>query len=682
MEYTIGASVFGDWKITKKIGEGANGKVFEVQKENYGITTASALKIITIPPSESYIKEIRQEGMDEASVTSYFRGVVEEFVKEIETMNRLKGHPNIVSYEDHAVIPHRGKIGWDILIRMELLTPLMDYQERYQMDETMVRCLGKEIGSAISFCHSNGVVHRDIKPENIFINRVGQFKMGDFGIARTVEKTTGGLSKKGTESYMAPEVFLGRDYGANVDIYSLGMVLYRLMNGNRLPFLPPMPQPITLNDREYALTQRMSGVPVPFPVNASGQFGEIIQKACAYDPKVRYYSADELVRDIVLVETGNYSSFAWSEKTQGLPYYNKGADSGQTIGGGGYYRPINPEPSSDVYEKNKKRRSAKKHLGKWMILLCIVLAASVGGLTVMKMKKQEKKNEETGTAVHTDKSVVHEINTKVTEKPTERITEKVTEKPTERVTEKVTEEILVHEGSWYYITNAYAAGIAIHPVPEKDSATLGRIPYLSEFYVEYIDGNYGYTNYNGCVGWINVGEYAKKIREVTEEELARQGLKELPISAAYFPDEIFRNYVREKIDENENGSLSMEERLDVVEINLDRTKEYYGTLKSLRGIEYFPNLITLMCDYNQVNDLNVSANPRLRTLTFNHNQVRSIDLRNNRELVEIYATDNNLRELDISHNPLLMTVYCDDNYIGYVDTRNNPNLQYLVIVEE
>ena len=70
--------------------------------------------------------------------------------------------------------------------------------------------MGRELTSALIFCQKKGLIHRDIKPENIFVSEAGQFKLGDFGVARTVEKTTGGLSRKGTEKYMAPEVYLGK----------------------------------------------------------------------------------------------------------------------------------------------------------------------------------------------------------------------------------------------------------------------------------------------------------------------------------------------------------------------------------------------------------------------------------------------------------------------------------------
>ena len=83
MEYRTGTKVFSNWTIEKELGEGATGKVFEIQKTDYGITTRSALKVIRVPHSASDIRAALAEGMDEQSVSSYFKGFVDEIVKEI-----------------------------------------------------------------------------------------------------------------------------------------------------------------------------------------------------------------------------------------------------------------------------------------------------------------------------------------------------------------------------------------------------------------------------------------------------------------------------------------------------------------------------------------------------------------------------------------------------------------------
>ena len=299
--YQAGDLVLGSWRLVRLLGQGSYGSVYEAQREDFGITYRSAIKIITIPSSKSEIQSARSEGMDNAEVTAYFRGFVEELTREFALMARLKGTANIVSYEDHVVLPHEGEIGWDIIIRMELLTPLTEAMEARQMTTADVVKLGVDICHALELCQKMNIVHRDIKPENIFLSPMGDYKLGDFGIARTVEKTTGGLSKKGTYSYMAPEVYKEEPYGPNVDIYSLGIVLYRLLNDNRMPFLPAYPARITHSDRETALARRIGGEALPDPAHASGKLADIIRKACAYDPKDRYATPAALRADLETV---------------------------------------------------------------------------------------------------------------------------------------------------------------------------------------------------------------------------------------------------------------------------------------------------------------------------------------------------------------------------------------------
>ena len=296
--YEIGSTVFGKWKICRRLGQGSYGTVYEIQREDFGDTYKAALKVITVPQSEMEIQSVLAEGMTLPQAEKYFYSVVEDIVRESAIMSRLKGTGNIVSYEDHNVIRHSDGIGWDILIRMELLHPLLPYVYQHPMARRDIIKLGIDICKALELCQRYNIIHRDIKPENIFISDNGDYKLGDFGIARTIERTTSGLSKKGTYSYMAPEVYAGREYGFSVDTYSLGLVLYRMLNKNRGPFLPQPPEAITFSSREQALVRRISGEPLPCPFYGEGRLGEIVLKACAFDPKERYSSPQQLRQEL------------------------------------------------------------------------------------------------------------------------------------------------------------------------------------------------------------------------------------------------------------------------------------------------------------------------------------------------------------------------------------------------
>lgn len=312
--------VFGKWTIARELGSGSYGKVFELEHvDSYdGEVMKAALKVITVPMNQSEIDTLRDNGMDEESVTAYLRSNVDDFKSEIKLMSKLKGESTIVSYEDHKVVPHKDAIGWDILIQMELLTPLMKFISANggELSRDEVIKLGIDICKALELCRKYNIVHRDIKPENIFVSPSGRYKLGDFGVAKTVEKTVGGLSKKGTYTYMAPEVYKGEEYGASVDIYSLGIVLYRYLNNGRAPFLPQPPEVITYNSNSEAVMRRINGEELPAPVKADENLCAIVLKACAYNPKDRYASATQMREDLEAVAEGKapvYAVSKWDE---------------------------------------------------------------------------------------------------------------------------------------------------------------------------------------------------------------------------------------------------------------------------------------------------------------------------------------------------------------------------------
>lgn len=297
-QYRIGDTVMKNWVIKKKLGEGSFGKVYRIEREEFGEVYHAALKIITVPQSDAEIQAALEEGMSPSEAEQYFYSMVEDIVREFALMAKVKGTAYVVSYEDHEVIRHTQGLGWDILIRMEELTGLLPYAYAHPFTRRDIIKLGIHMCQGLELCQKYNIIHRDIKPENIFVSENGDFKLGDFGIARTVEKTMSGLSKKGTYNYMAPEVYKGLEYGFSVDIYSLGIVMYRLLNKNRVPFLPPAPEKLTYASREQALVRRMSGDEIPMPIYGYGRLGEIVLKACAYNPKDRYSSPLQMRQEL------------------------------------------------------------------------------------------------------------------------------------------------------------------------------------------------------------------------------------------------------------------------------------------------------------------------------------------------------------------------------------------------
>ena len=179
---------FKDWNIEQCIGEGAFGKVYKIVRKDFGHTYEAALKVIEIPRNQTELRSVCNQGMSKEEVKEYFKSIVENIVKEFALMSKIKGNSNIVSYEDHAVVEKPDGLGWTIYIRMELLTPLYEYAKNVKMTVRDVVQMGIDLCKALEICQKYHIIHRDIKPENIFVSDVGTYKLGDFGIARILER--------------------------------------------------------------------------------------------------------------------------------------------------------------------------------------------------------------------------------------------------------------------------------------------------------------------------------------------------------------------------------------------------------------------------------------------------------------------------------------------------------------
>ena len=288
---------FPGWEVVRKIGEGSFGGVYEIHRTlPDGRVEKAALKKLTVPKDNSEIRELYSQSFSKENITAHYKDQMRELVNEYTLTQELNGCRNVVACHDVQCVQHADGIGWDIYIRMELLKPLKlvlsaDYQEM------AVLKLGLSLCNALFACQEHHIVHRDIKPENILVSDRGEFKLGDFGIAKVSEKTATG-TMTGTMGYMAPEVANRWHYGAQADIYSLGMVLYWMMNRRTLPFLPFPPTIPTAAQRQEAANRRFAGESFPPPVNGSRELKAIVMKACAFSTDKRYQTVRELRRDL------------------------------------------------------------------------------------------------------------------------------------------------------------------------------------------------------------------------------------------------------------------------------------------------------------------------------------------------------------------------------------------------
>lgn len=282
------------WRVERMIGKGSFGQVYEISRDIVDSVERSALKVIGLPSNPQEMEKYYRQGYTPQQLADYYSRCREEILREYSLMAGIKGHPNIVYCDDFRQIQRPDRIGWDIHIKMELLTGLFQVMSlRYS--EPLVVQMGKSIASALALCEKKGILHRDIKPENIFYANTGEFKLGDFGVAKVMQHTDHGTTI-GTFDYMAPEIYYNRPYGPSADLYSLGLVLYWAMNGRRIPFLPENVAIPTGAQREAAWKRRMEGEPTPLPAFGSPELQEIVMTAISHDPSHRYTSAAHMLQ--------------------------------------------------------------------------------------------------------------------------------------------------------------------------------------------------------------------------------------------------------------------------------------------------------------------------------------------------------------------------------------------------
>ena len=277
-------SVWPEWQLEEEpIGRGSYGAVYKAVKSDLSGESVAAVKVVSVPRSESELDSLYFEGMSDDEISEYLAGAVREYVDEIKVMELFKGTQNIVSIEDSAVLKKEDSMGYDIFIRMELLASFSEHIRKTALTEPEAIKLGADICSALELLGMKNIIHCDIKPQNIFISKFGDFKLGDFGVARALEANP---TVKGTRGYMAPEVERKEPYDARADIYSLGMVLYSVMNRGPAP-----------KDR--------TGGKLPPPCMASQGLSDIILRACSPDPDDRFPTAAEFKRALLSLDTSS-----------------------------------------------------------------------------------------------------------------------------------------------------------------------------------------------------------------------------------------------------------------------------------------------------------------------------------------------------------------------------------------
>jgi len=262
----------GRYEIVKELGRGAMGTVFLGKDPRINREVA--------------IKTLRYEEIDAEQLAE----VKKRFFREAEAAGKLS-HPNIVTIYD---------VGEDYDIAymaMELLdgSDLAKYCKKESLLPAgeVVRVVSSVAG-ALDYAHANGIVHRDIKPANIMVLNSGEVKVADFGIARVMatSKTQTGVVL-GTPSYMSPEQIAGKKVDGRSDLFSLGVVLYELLSGEK-PFN---------GDSIATLMYNITSSPPPsireLSPNIPGKLVPIVEKLLSKDVEARYQNGKALADDLL-----------------------------------------------------------------------------------------------------------------------------------------------------------------------------------------------------------------------------------------------------------------------------------------------------------------------------------------------------------------------------------------------
>ncbi|MCH8987314.1 MAG: protein kinase [Chloroflexi bacterium] len=264
----------GRYQVRKLLGEGGKKKVYLAQDTTLDREVAFAL--------------IKTEGLDETSRTRIQR--------EAQAMGRLGSHPHIVTVFDLGEEPSTSSGQGQPYMVTELMgggdvESLIEDAPNHLLPLEQAIKIAKETCRGLEFAHSRGIVHRDLKPGNVWLTGDGVAKIGDFGLAVSLDRSR--LTQEGmmvgTVSYMPPEQAMGGEVTPRSDLYSLGAMLYEMATG-RPPFL---------GDDSVAIIGQHINTPPVAPTWHNGQcprpLEALIMRLLAKDPSERPDSAADVL---------------------------------------------------------------------------------------------------------------------------------------------------------------------------------------------------------------------------------------------------------------------------------------------------------------------------------------------------------------------------------------------------
>ncbi len=262
----------GRYQILEEIGRGAMGIVY--------LAYDSQIK------RKIAVKTFNIEQMVDTSEREEFKL---RFQRESQLAGNLS-HSNIIAIHDVGEEEGISFIAME-LVEGENLAEKIAKNYRFSIEEIVN--IFEQLCQGMSYAHQQGVIHRDLKPSNILIRKDGLIKIADFGIARALGATiTASHKTLGTPAYMSPEQIMGGRIDLRSDIFSLGIILYQMLTGER-PFAGEINSTIIYRIiNEDPIPPRKINLLVP------PAFNHIVLKALSKDPAERYQSCEELLNDM------------------------------------------------------------------------------------------------------------------------------------------------------------------------------------------------------------------------------------------------------------------------------------------------------------------------------------------------------------------------------------------------
>lgn len=269
------------WKIIEEIGKGSLGTVYKAVKDDGSVC---AIKHVGLPRSVEEVDSLILNGLikDKTEANKYFANVIR---KEIETVKKFAGNQYIINFCDIYQENRLDGSGIDFYIRMEYAEDITRYFKNRKISIDDVVKIGIDICSALELCSSINITHNDIKPSNVFIGADGNYKLGDFSAMTNIGSRD--VAKFGTFNYLSPEVYTRKETSLSTDLYSLGLLMYKLLNGE-LPFKTKD------NDEKLAFSIRMTGTEIPIIEDVDKDLMDILVKACSFNVNERYQNATEM----------------------------------------------------------------------------------------------------------------------------------------------------------------------------------------------------------------------------------------------------------------------------------------------------------------------------------------------------------------------------------------------------